>query len=109
MEYRDRTATAERTEFDDEKTEHNTQYPAENRDNSYLAAIRKATGFMVLTRLVDNLRFETTDRNSHTMQSPHPHQHCLEEIGRTGQWTPFPEDFQGGMGYNPSGQSTPSR
>ena len=34
MEYRDRTATAERTEFDDEKTERNTQYPAENRDNS---------------------------------------------------------------------------
>ena len=71
--------------------------------------IRKATGFMVLTRLVDNLRFEITGRNSHTMQSPHPHQHCLEEIGRTGQWTPFPEDFQEGMGYNPSGQSTPSR
>ena len=56
MEYRDRTATAERTEYDDEKTEDKTQYaaervefadektedktqyPAENRDNSYLAA-----------------------------------------------------------------------
>ena len=37
-EYQDRTATAERTEFADEKTEDKTQYPAENRDNSYLAA-----------------------------------------------------------------------
>ena len=49
-EYRDRTATAERTEhqdttataekaeYADEKAEHKTQYPAENRDNSYLAA-----------------------------------------------------------------------
>ena len=37
-EYQDRTATAERTEFTDEKTEDKTQYPAENRDNSYLAA-----------------------------------------------------------------------
>ena len=65
--------------------------------------IRRATGFIILTRLVDNLRFEITGRNSHTKQSPHPHQHCLEEIRRTGQWTPFPEDFQEGMGYyNPS-------
>ena len=56
MKYRDRTATAERPEYDDEKTEDKTQYaaervefadektedktqyPAENRDNSYLAA-----------------------------------------------------------------------
>ena len=38
MEYRDRTATAERTEYDDEKTDDKTQYAAENRDNSYLAA-----------------------------------------------------------------------
>ena len=37
-EYQDRTAIAERAEFADEKTEHKTQYPAENRDNSYLAA-----------------------------------------------------------------------
>ena len=37
-EYRDRTATAEKAEFTDEKTEDKTQYPAENRDNSYLAA-----------------------------------------------------------------------
>ena len=37
-EHRDRTATAEKTEFTDEKTEHMAQYPAENRDNSYLAA-----------------------------------------------------------------------
>ena len=65
--------------------------------------IRTATGFIILTRLVENLRFEITGRNSHTKQSPHPHQHCLEEIRRTGQWTPFPEDFQEGMGYNPSG------
>ena len=38
MEYQDRTATAEWAEFTDEKTEDKTQYPAENRDNSYLAA-----------------------------------------------------------------------
>ena len=37
-EYRDRTATVEKAEFTDEKTEHRTQYRAENRDNSYLAA-----------------------------------------------------------------------
>ena len=37
-EYQDHTATAEKTEYTDEKTEHRTQYPAENRDNSYLAA-----------------------------------------------------------------------
>ena len=37
-EYQDRTATAERVEFADEKTEDKTQYPAENRDNSYMAA-----------------------------------------------------------------------
>ena len=37
-EYHDRTAIAEKAEFTDEKTEHKTQYPAENRDNSYLAA-----------------------------------------------------------------------
>ena len=35
---RDRTATAERTEYADEKTEDKTQYPAENRDNSYMVA-----------------------------------------------------------------------
>ena len=49
-EHQDRTAVAEKTEFANEKTEHRdrtatvektedkTQYPAENRDNSYLAA-----------------------------------------------------------------------
>ena len=37
-EHQDRTATAEKTEYADEKTEDKTQYPAENRDNSYLAA-----------------------------------------------------------------------
>ena len=37
-EYHDRTAVAEKAEFTDEKAEHKTQYPAENRDNSYLAA-----------------------------------------------------------------------
>ena len=37
-EYHDRTAIAEKAEFTDEKTEDKTQYPAENRDNSYLAA-----------------------------------------------------------------------
>ena len=37
-EHQDRTATAERVEFADEKTEDKTQYPAENRDNSYMAA-----------------------------------------------------------------------
>ena len=37
-EHQDRTATAEKAEYTDEKAEHKTQYPAENRDNSYLAA-----------------------------------------------------------------------
>ena len=37
-EYQDNTATAEKAEYADEKTEDKTQYPAENRDNSYLAA-----------------------------------------------------------------------
>ena len=37
-EYQDRTDVAEKAEFADEKTEHKTQYPAENRYNSYLAA-----------------------------------------------------------------------
>ena len=37
-EHQDRTATAEKAEYADEKAEHKTQYPAENRDNSYLAA-----------------------------------------------------------------------
>lgn len=66
--------------------------------------IRRATGFIILTRLVENLRFDLTVRNSHTMQSPPPHQHCLDEIGRTGQWSQFSDGFQEGMGYyNPSG------
>ena len=65
--------------------------------------IRRTTGFMVLTRLVENLRFELTGRNSHTMQSPHPHAGCLEQIGRTGQWVQFTDDFREGMGYNPAG------
>ena len=34
----DRTTVAEKAEYTDEKTEYKTQYPAENRDNSYLAA-----------------------------------------------------------------------
>ena len=37
-EHHDRTAIAEKAEYTDEKTEDKTQYPAENRDNSYLAA-----------------------------------------------------------------------
>ena len=37
-EHQDTTATAEKAEYVDEKAEHKTQYPAENRDNSYLAA-----------------------------------------------------------------------
>ena len=37
-EHQDTTATAEKAEYADEKAEHKTQYPAENRDNSYLAA-----------------------------------------------------------------------
>ena len=37
-EHKDTTATAEKAEYADEKAEHKTQYPAENRDNSYLAA-----------------------------------------------------------------------
>ena len=37
-EYHDRTAVAEKAEFTDEKTEHKTQYPAENRDNSWICS-----------------------------------------------------------------------
>ena len=37
-EHQDRTAVAEKAEYSDEKTEDKTQYPAENRDNSYMAA-----------------------------------------------------------------------
>ena len=37
-EHKDNTAVAEKAEHTDEKAEHKTQYPAENRDNSYLAA-----------------------------------------------------------------------
>ena len=64
--------------------------------------VRRATGFIVLARLVENLRFELTGRNSHTMQSPHPHEGCLEQIRRTGQWVQFTDGFREGMGYNPA-------
>ena len=65
--------------------------------------IRRATGFIIFTRLVENLRFEFTGRKSHTMQSPHPHQGCLEQIHRMGQWVQLPGDFREGKGYNPAG------
>ena len=37
-EHQDTTATAEKAEHADEKAEHKTQYPAENRDNSWICS-----------------------------------------------------------------------
>ena len=60
--------------------------------------IRWVTNLITNMEVLELLRYHLTGRNSSTSTFPHPHEHCINSILKTGKVEPFPKSMEEGEG-----------